>query len=129
MYDPSLSGRRVLVVEDEYFIVEDLRRSLEANGASVIGPVNTIEDAVDQLEQAKTIDGAVLDINLQGDMAYPIADVLAARGVPFVFATGYDRLNVPPRFAAICRCEKPVDAEQIVELLLASAASKANTGS
>jgi CheY-like chemotaxis protein len=114
----TLVGRRVLLVEDEYFIVYDMVRNFEASGAEVIGPAGTLEDALALVHNNSNIDAAVLDINLHGEMVYPVADELVERGVPFVFATGYDRLSVPDRYAVIKHCEKPVAPEAIAKALL-----------
>ncbi|MBV9078291.1 MAG: response regulator, partial [Methylobacteriaceae bacterium] len=91
----------------------------EAVGAEVVGPVANIPDALRLVASETHLDGAVLDINLQGEMAYPVADALIARGVPFVFATGYDRASVPDRYAHVTRCEKPVDPRLITKVLAA----------
>jgi CheY-like chemotaxis protein len=113
----SLAGRKVLLVEDEYFIVQDMARAFEASGADVIGPAGTLEDGLALLFSQPQIDGAVLDINLHGEMVYPLADELASRGIPFVFATGYDTTVVPERYAGIKHCEKPVAPEAILKAL------------
>ena len=105
---------RILIVEDDYFIAEDLRRSFQKSGAEVIGPVPTAEEAVELLSKTLDLDGAVLDINLDTDgPVFPIADALAARNVPFVFATGYDGDIIPDRFAGVRRFEKPCDPVMI----------------
>lgn len=113
----SLTGRDILVLEDEYFIVEDMVRAFEASGASVIGPVASVDEALHLIQATGHLDGAVLDINLRGEMAYPVADALIERGVPFVFATGYDEATIPPRYAHVTRCEKPVDINAIARAL------------
>jgi DNA-binding response OmpR family regulator len=112
-----LAGRRVLVVEDEYFLADDVVRGLKANGAEVIGPVGGIDDALDLIDETEQLDAVVLDLNLRGEMAFPVADALIERGVPFVFATGYDSASIPPRYKAVTRCEKPVDAPKIARAL------------
>jgi len=112
-----LAGRRVLLVEDEYFIVSDLVRTFEASGAEVIGPAGSLEDALALVYNNSHIDAAVLDINLHGEMVYPVADELAGRGVPFVFASGYDKSAVPERYSRIKHCEKPVPPEAIAAAL------------
>jgi ActR/RegA family two-component response regulator len=112
----ALEGRRILLVEDEYFIVDDMVRALEASGAGVIGPVASVDDALDLIETTN-LDGAVLDLNLRGEMAYPVADALIERGVPFVFATGYDKAMIPPRYAHVTRLEKPVETDRIARAL------------
>lgn len=103
----ELSRRRVLVVEDEYFVADDISRELRAHGADILGPVPTLEDALGLLGREERIDGAVLDVNLRGEMAFPVADALMARGVPFVFSTGYDPSVMPPRYRDVPRWEKP----------------------
>ncbi|MBV8850276.1 MAG: response regulator [Methylobacteriaceae bacterium] len=113
----ALSGRHVLVVEDEYFIAADIVRIFRADGAEIVGPVGAVEDALDLVHSTPRIDAAILDINLHGEMVYPVADELADRGIPFVFATGYDKTVVPPRHAAIKHCEKPVTPETIAKAL------------
>ena len=113
----GLSGRHVLVVEDEYFIAADIVRTFRADGAEIIGPVGTVEDALELVFSTPRIDGAILDINLHGEMVYPVADELASRSIPFIFATGYDKTVVPARYAAIKHCEKPVTPQAIAKAL------------
>lgn len=113
-----LSGRRVLVVEDEYFVADDVARRLEARGAEVIGPVGDVDDALDLIDDTERLHAAVLDLNLKGEMAFPVADALIERGVPFVFATGYDQGAIPERYSKFARCEKPIDPDKIARALL-----------
>ncbi|WP_064706370.1 response regulator [Rhizobium bangladeshense] len=113
----TLVGRRLLIVEDEYLIARDLVQLLRNDGAEVIGPVATVDAALDLIDETPSLDGAVLDINLQGEMAYPIADVLTKRGVPFVFATGYDDAAILGRYRDVPRCEKPVAILKIAQSL------------
>ena len=83
-----LAGHRILVVEDEYLIAMEVKRWLLAAGAEVIGPVPSVERALGAIE-GNDLDAAVLDVNLgDGDRVYPVADTLAALGVPYLFATG-----------------------------------------
>ena len=87
----GLKGRRFLVVEDEYLIAADLAAFLEAQGIEVVGPAASVNEALALLESdTDGLDCAVLDVNLQDDRVYPVADVLMSREVPFVFTTGYD---------------------------------------
>lgn len=113
MAEPSLRGRRILVVEDEYMLADELRTELSDAGAQVLGPVGSLGDAIALIEAEPHIDGAVLDVNLHGEQAYPAADLLVGRGIPFVFATGYDAAAMPDRFAHVVRCEKPVSMAKI----------------
>jgi CheY-like chemotaxis protein len=106
-------GRTVLIVEDDYFLADDMARNLEASGARVIGPVADVQGALDLIACADHVDAAVLDLNLHGTMAFGIADALLARQVPFVFATGYDQSAIPDIYHHVPRCEKPVTVEGI----------------
>ena len=108
---------RVLVVEDEYLLAEDLREELIEGGAAVIGPAQTVARALELVASPGRLDAAVLDINLGGELAYPVADALAERGVPFLFTTGYDSSALPDRFNTVNRCEKPVDMKRMMDLV------------
>ena len=114
----ALRGRRLLVVEDEYLIAASLARELEGRGAEVVGPAGSVRDALALVEAAGgRLDGAVLDINLRGERVYPVADALAALGVPFVFVTGYDARVIPDAYAGVPRCEKPVSPALLSRVL------------
>ncbi|WP_232630296.1 response regulator [Methylobacterium sp. Leaf118] len=118
-----LDGRTVLVVEDEYFIADDMRRVFERNGAQVLGPVGSVDDALAVISESPRIDGAILDINLRETMVFPVAEALRARGVPFVFATGYEETAIPPHLRDAVHCEKPVEATRLAEILFGSSAA------
>ena len=113
----DLAGCHVLLVEDEYYIADDLGQRLSAHGAILLGPVATLEKALVTVERAGRIDGAVVDINLRGQMAFPVADALQERGIPFVFATGYSAVAIPDRYQSIPRWEKPYRLEELVQAL------------
>jgi hypothetical protein len=117
MPEQTLRDCHILVVEDEYMLANELRIELGDAGAIVLGPVGTLEGALTMIEAEPHIDGAVVDVNLCGDLAYPAADLLAQRQVPFVFTTGYDQGMIPPRFKHIPRCEKPVDMAKVARAI------------
>jgi CheY-like chemotaxis protein len=104
-----LSGRRVLVIEDEYFLADDIARVLRELGASVIGPVGELGEAASLIDGDKTIDAAIVDVNLRSDMVYPVVRTLRARKVPLLFTTGYDRKSIEPEFQDVPLWEKPLD--------------------
>lgn len=115
---PSLAGRTILIVEDEYLIAIDLALRLGDLGAEIVGPAGTVAEALALVERvADTLDGAVLDVNLRDERVYPVADALAARGVRFVFASGYDAALMPPAYADVPRSGKPIDVSLIARLL------------
>ena len=84
-----LAGRRILIVEDEYFLADDLRQILHEHHAETLGPASTIAKALALINAGGRIDCAVLDLNLRGQVAYPISAALHQRKIPFLFATGY----------------------------------------
>ena len=89
----TLAGRRVLLVEDELLVAMEIEEALRGADCEVLGPVATLEEAMSlALAEAGRIDAAVLDVNLAGRPSFPVADLLAGRGVPVVFATGYGDL-------------------------------------
>lgn len=114
--DSDLSALRILIVEDEYYVADDLARALQGLGATVLGPVATLEEA-EQLVEEGGFDCAVLDMNLRGEMAFPIADRLEAEGIPFIVASGYNSASLPERFSGVPRVEKPYDPAQVAAIL------------
>lgn len=110
------SGRRVLVVEDEVIVAWLLEDMLVDLGCVVIGPAANVKQALTKIE-AEAIDVAVLDVNLNGEMSYPIADALAARGVPFVFVTGYDKDRMLDGYQAFPVLQKPFHRAELTVTL------------
>jgi PAS domain S-box-containing protein len=107
--------RRVLLVEDETLIammMEGLLRDLELD---VVGPFGTVRDALEAVRH-EAIDAAILDVNLGGEMAYPIAQLLQAKKVPFVFMTGYGSEMITMPFANVRVFQKPLEREVLRDL-------------
>ncbi|MDQ4086906.1 MAG: response regulator [Pseudomonadota bacterium] len=113
----GLSGLRVLVVEDEFYLADDIAQALTTAGARVVGPVGSFEEAAAAVAKGG-IDRAVLDMNLKGEMAFPIADRLEEAGIPFVITTGYSSASLPDRLRDKPRLEKPFDPEALTQKLL-----------
>ncbi|UWU89931.1 response regulator [Bradyrhizobium sp. CB1015] len=105
----ELKGRRIFVVEDEYFLAEDIGKTFRALGAEIAGPVGHLEDALKILHDGSVLDAAVLDVNIRSEMIFPIARELRARNVPFLFTTGYDKITLGPEFQDVPLLEKPID--------------------
>lgn len=118
-----LKGRRILLVEDEMMVAMLLEAILENEGCDVIS-AGYLEQAT-LLARERDIDAAVLDVNLHGDRSYPVADALAARGIPFVFATGYGDVDIATRYPNRPVLAKPFKPDALIATLslLISAAS------
>ena len=101
-----LTGLRVLIVEDQYLIADEMRRAVTALGGTVVGPCSTVEDAIAKLKSEKVQFG-LLDISLRGEEVLPVADEMMRRGLPFAFATGYEEWVIPPKYRDHPRIEKP----------------------
>jgi CheY-like chemotaxis protein len=116
----GLRGLTVLVVEDNFLVAEAVREVFEERGCVVIGPVTRLAEALAMVEST-ALDGAVLDINLAGEFCFPLATALRARGVPFIFLTGYGEANlIPPEFHSVPRLSKPFDALEVAKAAAAS---------
>jgi DNA-binding NtrC family response regulator len=110
------SGRRVLLVEDEMLVAWLLEDMLADLGCVVVGPASSINQARAMID-VEAIDAAVLDLNLNGQMSYPIADTLAVRGVPFVFSTGYDKDTLLDGYRTFEVLQKPVHRSELSDTL------------
>jgi DNA-binding response OmpR family regulator len=106
--DSKLFGRHILLVEDEYLQAFDMRNELLDHGAQVIGPVAKLDSAVAQAQSETRIDAAVLDVNLDGEMVFPLVDLLVQQGVPLVFVSAYGQDVIPYRFRHLRHYKKPV---------------------
>jgi DNA-binding response OmpR family regulator len=124
MISGALTDCRILVVEDEYILARQLVRALTQEGAVVLGPVPDVARALALVADGPGgIDVAILDVNLVGEKVYPVADALLHRGVPFLFASGYDADDSNPRFAAIRHLVKPLMMKSLVAALVATLAA------
>jgi DNA-binding NtrC family response regulator len=117
------SGRRILLVEDEPIVAWLLNDILVDLGLAVVGPAASVNQALAMID-AESIDMAVLDVNLKGQMSYPIADMLIARGVPFVFSTGYDIGRLLAGYRAFPALQKPFHRAELTDTLVKLLASK-----
>ena len=115
-YIQEFAGKRILIVEDEYFLAAETRRKLEKLGAHVVGPTGRVNEALDLIE-ADNIDAAILDIHLGDELVFPVAERLSLLDIPFVFATGYDPSIIPTTFTGFALCEKPTELEAIARQL------------
>lgn len=118
-----LKGLKILVLEDNLVIAMDVELLLQDCGAGVVETASTAKAALAKLADFSP-DVAVLDINLDSGTSLPVAEALMARGIPFIFATGYsDPSMLPEAFAHIAILPKPFQAAAL-ELALAKAAKR-----
>ncbi|MFG1373817.1 response regulator [Xanthobacter oligotrophicus] len=111
------SGKRVLVVEDEFLVALGLEDNLRSLGCTVVGPVSSLSGAMAAAAHEK-VDAAILDVNLAGEAVYPAASILADRGIPFIFCSGYTgSVRMPAEFADAPRVAKPYTSRVIAEAL------------
>lgn len=96
---------------------DELRTELTNAGAVVVGPVGSLAEALELVGSQGHLDGAVVDVNLGGEMAFPAADALIERSVPLVFTTGYDEDAIPEQYRRHLRCEKPVNILRMTSAL------------
>lgn len=121
----ALAGLRILVVEDEYMVAELLCMILENFGCSVVGPYATVTEAVVAVS-VNELDGALVDVNLDGEDSGPVATALNAASVPFVVATGYGALPILDKLLGQApRIHKPFRGSELEETLTAAFIYKA----
>ena len=108
--------RRVLVVEDEVLLALSLEDHLRDHGWFVVGPYHDLTTAR-SAAAAEAFDCAILDVNLNGEMVFPLAEDLLGRAVPFLFVTGYAAFNLPEHLRAVPRVAKPYEGLVLIEAL------------
>ena len=113
---PLPQGKRILVVEDELMIRMLLEDMLGELGYVVAAEAARIDEALDAAKNA-AFDVAILDVNLNGEPILPVADALAARGTPFVFATGYGERGLPEAYRDRPTLKKPFQIEGLEQML------------
>ena len=113
-----LSARRVLLVEDEALVAMLLETILEDMGCIPVGPAATVEEGLVMAADPAPLDAALLDVNIAGREVFPIAEALKARGVPFVFSTGYGESGLPDAWRGHPTVQKPFAESAIREALM-----------
>jgi CheY-like chemotaxis protein len=114
----ALSGRSVLVVEDQFLIAEEMRRAVEDLGGRVLGPVPSVEKALALAVRTRP-DIGLLDVDLHGEEIYPVADALIETGAPVIFTTGFDRAALPAAYQDVLHLDKPVTPHALAAVLAA----------
>jgi CheY-like chemotaxis protein/CRP-like cAMP-binding protein len=113
----SLSGKSILVVEDEYHIATEMASHLLSAGINVVGPASNADNALALISERPDLAGAILDIRLGDTNVFPVADELKRLSVPYVFATALEPDQIPARHADKIVLRKPVEDEAIVAAL------------
>ena len=113
----DINGLRILVVEDEALAALQLEDMLTDLGCTVIGPAARVRQALDLLER-QAIDAAVLDLNVAGELVYPVADRLTDRGIPFLFVTGYRASALTEAYRTRPLLQKPFHLPQLRQAIL-----------
>jgi CheY-like chemotaxis protein len=115
----KLPGLRVLIVEDEALVAFQLEDMLADLGCAIIGPASRVGQALDLLGR-QTVDAAVLDLNVGGELVYPVADALARRGLPYIFATGYGAAGLTMPYRRRPVLQKPFPQSDLRKAMLTS---------
>ena len=102
----DLSGVRILIVEDDYYLATDAETTLRSAGATILGPCGDEGSAL-AIVAGETLDCAILDVNLGPGPSFHLATTMRTRGIPFVFVTGYDHDVIPDEFGDVARLQKP----------------------
>lgn len=113
-----LADCRLLIVEDNFLVAEAIKEAVEAAGARVVGPYPSMIDALEHLGELTAIDGAILDIGLDGVDSYPLAQALQTTRIPFMFLTGVSQGHLPEQFARTPHMEKPFDERELIRMLV-----------
>ena len=112
-----IHGRRIMIVEDEALVAMILEDQLEELGLTIVATCANVVDAMKAIDK-NAPDAAILDVNLGGQLVYPVADRLIDRGIPFVFVTGYGRESIDRRYASIQVLEKPVERQALEDVFV-----------
>ena len=114
---PSLSGRNVLIVEDEYLLASALKEAVELLGGRVVGPFARVQQAMQSIQTGEMPDVGLLDVNLGSEYSYPLADALVEREIPTVLITGYDPDALPEAYRSLSYLRKPFDLASVSSTL------------
>ena len=113
----GLTGRRILVVEDESLVAMLLETILEDMGAIPVGAISTVDEALVVVADDPLLDAALLDVNVAGKLVFPVAEALRAKGIPFVFSTGYGEGGLPDHWRGQSTIQKPFTEDAVKSAL------------
>lgn len=122
------AGLRVFAVEDESLVAMQLEDILEELGCEIVGMAMRVGRALDMLGALRSVDVAVLDMNVAGEKVYPVAEHLRERGIPIVFATGYGRSGIMEEWRDNPILQKPYTGDQVAEAIADAHAARRPAG-
>jgi DNA-binding response OmpR family regulator len=111
-----LPAKKILIVEDGYLLAEAIADSVRSCGMEPVGPVGRLEQAC-RMARERALDGALLDVRLNGDVSFPVASILRMRGIPFIFLTGYENQQIPLDFRGAPVLPKPFEIDELKEAI------------
>lgn len=117
----ELANLRILIVEDKAFIAIEIERMVTESNCRLVGggPVPRLQRALTIVrEQGGEIDGVLLDVNLNGEESYPIAEELAPLGVPIILMTGYGSPSIPAQYRQYPRLTKPFGQQDLIDMMV-----------
>ena len=123
MWPLGITGKRILIVDDEPLVALAMTEMLEEGGFQVIGPCASLSEAITAIRSTK-FDAAILDVNLNGELIYPAAELLAEQQIPFIFVTGYSSEDIDSHFKNVLALNKPVEREKLLKLLRYNSAAQ-----
>jgi DNA-binding response OmpR family regulator len=123
----DLDGLRVLVVEDDYFIADEICSTLRRCDAQIVGPASDLDRGM-RLLRDEQVDCVVLDVNLHGEISFDLAAELKRRNVPLIFASGYDASMLPESLVPSVWLEKPIDLTALLQAVKAATQPAAPRG-
>jgi DNA-binding response OmpR family regulator len=126
MYREGIAEKRILIVEDDYMIAREIADFLGNAGAHVVGPVPTVASALNALGDTLP-DAAILDIMLDDETSYPLANLFSERGIPFVFATAYADM-IPQIYRHVRVFEKPLALPELARSVTGSVQEQRSAG-
>ncbi|HEX8842281.1 MAG TPA: response regulator [Sphingomicrobium sp.] len=113
---PELEGKRILLVEDSPVVGPFTADLLQDLGCEVVGPAPNMAAARELIEQAR-FDAAMVDVHIRGERVFPLCEALEARGVPFIFTSGYADWTMPEKWRDRPRLQKPYTIDDVREAL------------
>jgi CheY-like chemotaxis protein len=118
--DAKLAGLRILIVEDMGLVAQALCQMLDEFGCDIVGVASRLSEATRLAQTTERLDGVLLDLNLSGESAYPVTEILHERGIPFIIMSGYDTGNIRADCASDAYLQKPFSQDDLASTMLST---------